>query len=120
MFFFPHYSLFFLIEKDFLEIEFTGVPKYENPPRKGEACPSPQIIDKANKKSDLSEAKSNNSSFLCGTIESEKSIEKSEDGDEKPYKAKTVNKKYSFFSKRLNGDYVIRSEDLFQMDLNIN
>ena len=111
-------SLF--LEKDFLEIEFSGQPKYENPPRKGEACPSPQIIDKANKRGDISEAKSNNSSFLFGSLETEKSVEKSEDGEEKPSKSKTIGKKYSFFSRRLNGDYVIRSEDLFQMDLQIN
>ena len=47
-------------------------------------------------------------------------MEKSEAGEENPSKSKTIGKKYSFFSRRLNGDYVIRSEDLFQMDLQIN
>ena len=105
-------------EKDFLEIEFIGIPKYENPPRKGEF--SIGIIEKISKKTDISEIKSNNSSFvLANILENEKSMERSETDDILQNKMKIMTKKYSFFSRKLNGDYIIRSEDLFRLDISI-
>lgn len=114
-------------EKDFIEVSFLGIPRYENP------CTNNKSFSKIDKKEDFlklfenSDIKSTNSSFLLSSILEhektfvDKSVDKSglETEIQEEEKTKIITK-YSFYASKINRDYIINSDELFKLNIPIN